>query len=135
MNLDKKRCQIGNHVKHWKGDVVSIEEIKKETVSIKFEDGTLQEVVWGDIKPLPITVDLLRQMGFEVVNTFKNPYHTKFSLSITIYGKHYNAHGIVYEDKNIWTFTTTTVLYINQIQNMLSIIDPARDYQVLHNQR
>jgi hypothetical protein len=134
MSVDNKRYQIGNHVKHWKGEIVSIEEIKKETVTIKFKDGTLQEVVWGDIKPLPITVDLLRQMGFETVNTFKNPYHTKFSLSITIYGKFYNAHGIVYDDKNIWTFSNTTVLYINQIQNILSVIDPAKDYQIQDNQ-
>ena len=99
-------------------------EINQKGILAEYADSQTYFLEWHDMKPLEITVQLMKEMGFTLAREKDNPYHKEIGMSIILGGKFYNSRGIIYNDRSIWTFNSTTLLYIHQIQNIVSIIDP-----------
>ena len=119
-----KRYQLGNYIQDWRKNVATIKEIDQKGIMALYAEDVSHYLEWHDFSPLEIKVDLLEQMGFAIVKKKQNMYHQDISMAINLNGKFYNTRGIIYEDKNIWTFQGITVLYVHQIQNIISIIEP-----------
>lgn len=127
MDASNKRYQLGNYVKDWGHRVVRIVGIDYKNLSVNYGEDNHATLEWHDIFPIPIKANLLVQMGFSLLEEKRNPYHVKYSMSIVILGRHYNATGIEYDNKSLWSFSNTSILYVHQLQNILSIINPAMD--------
>jgi hypothetical protein len=120
-----KRYQLGNYIQDWRKNVAMVKEIdQKGILASYYDDHISHHLEWHDFSPLEIRVDLLEEMEFVLIKRKQNMYHQDISMAINLNGKFYNARGIIYEDNNIWTFQSITVLYIHQIQNIISIIEP-----------
>ena len=128
MGAANKRYQLDNYVKDWGGRIVKIVELDHKNIVVDYGEDNHATLEWHDIFPIPIKVNLLIQMGFSLLEEKRNPYHVKYSMSIIILGRHYNATGIEYDNKSLWTFSNTSVLYIHQLQNIMAIINPAIDF-------
>ena len=125
MSTDNKRYELGNYVKDWGNRIVKVVGINYSNITVQYggdEEATLE---WHDISPIQIRVGLLKEMGFYLVEEKRNPYHVKYSMSIVLGGKYYNVTGIEYEDKSLWSFNSVSVIYIHQLQNLVSIIMPS----------
>lgn len=105
-------------------------EINQKGILAEYADNQTYFLEWHDMKPLEITVQLMKEMGFTVAREKDNPYHKEIGMSILLGGKFYNSRGIIYNDRSIWTFNSTTLLYIHQIQNIVSIIDPNTNLRI-----
>ena len=125
MDMSNKRYQLDNYVKDWGHRVVKIVGLDHKKVTVDYGEDNQATLEWHDIFPIPIKVNLLVQMGFSLLEEKRNPYHVKYSMSTIILGRHYNATGIEYDNKSLWNFSNTSVLYIHQLQNIMSIINPA----------
>lgn len=105
-------------------------EINQKGILAEYANNQTYFLEWHDMKPLEITVQLMKEMGFTVAREKDNPYHKEIGMSILLGGKFYNSRGIIYNDRSIWTFNSTTLLYLHQIQNIISIIDPTREISI-----
>lgn len=131
MHNNKNGYQLGNYVVDWKKNIGEIIKMDMEEVVLKCKVNTSNFVKWNDFSPIPITVDIMKALGFSIVEQKENPYHRKYSMAIMLNGRFYNAIGIVYEDKSIWSFNSITLLYIHQVQNIISIISPSTSFNIL----
>ena len=119
-----KTYQLGNYIQDWQKKIAMVVEINQKGILAEYADNQPYFLEWHDMKPLEVTVQLMKEMGFSVAREKDNPYHKEIGMSILLGGKFYNSRGIIYNDRSIWTFNSTTLLYIHQIQNIVSIIDP-----------
>jgi len=124
MKVIHKRYQVGNLVQDWTGEDLIVEEVKRDGLSVRYNNGNVLFLEWHDLSPCPITKNSMMSIGFDVVGERVNTFHTELSMTSLIRGKFYNAKGYLYEDRSLWTFHGVSVLYIHQIQNIMSIIDP-----------
>jgi hypothetical protein len=130
MPINNKRYQIGNYIQDWQKKIAMVKEIDQRGILAQYAEEATYKLEWHDITPLNIKVDLLHEMGFETIKQKENPYHRDLSLATRVNGKFYNIRGIVYDDKAIWVFQGITVLYVHQVQNILSIIEPTIDLDI-----
>jgi hypothetical protein len=119
-----KRYQLGNYIQDWQKKIAMVVEINQKGILAEYANNQTYFLEWHDMKPLEITVQLMKEMGFTVAREKDNPYHKEIGMSILLGGKFYNSRGIIYSDRSIWTFNSTTLLYVHQVQNIISIIDP-----------
>lgn len=119
-----KRYQLGNYIQDWQKKIAMVVEINQKGILAEYADSQTYFLEWHDMKPLEITVQLMKEMGFTLAREKDNPYHKEIGMSIILGGKFYNSRGIIYNDRSIWTFNSTTLIYIHQIQNIIYIIDP-----------
>lgn len=131
MQNNKNGYQLGNYVIDWKKNVGEIIKLDEGGVVLKCKMDPYNSVKWNDFNPISITVDVMKGLGFSIVDQKENPYHRRYSMAIILNGRFYNAVGIVYEDKSIWSFNNITVLYLHQIQNIISIISPSTSFNLL----
>jgi hypothetical protein len=125
MSIDNKRYELGNYAKDWGNRVVKILGINITNVLVEYEGEEEATLDWHDISPIQIRSGLLKEIGFSLIEEKRNPYHIRYSMSIILGGKYHNAIGIEYEDKSLWSFKNVSVLYIHQLQNLISIIMPS----------
>jgi hypothetical protein len=128
-----KAYQLGNYIKDWQKKVAMIIEIDQKGVLAEYLDNKTYKLEWHDFKPIEISVPLMVEIGFSVVKEKDNPYHKDVSMTTVLNGKFYNARGVLYKGNSIWTFNNITVIYLHQVQNIISIIDPTKTLQVLRS--
>lgn len=131
MNTNNKGYQLGNYIKDWGNRIVKITGIKPDNVDVEYPGEIRDTLSWYDVSPVDLKVDILKGMGFYLINEKRNPYHVQYSMSIILNGKYYNAIGIEYEDRSLWHFSNTSILYVHQLQNLLYIVCPSKDHQDL----
>ena len=125
-----KAYQLGNYIQDWQKKIAMVVEINQKGVLAEYADTQTYFLEWHDLKPIEIKIPIMIEMGFSIAREKDNPYHKEVGMSILLGGKFYNARGIVYDDKSIWVFNSVTVLYVHQIQNIISIIDPSKSMQI-----
>lgn len=125
-----KRYQLGNYVQDWQKKIAMVVEINQKGILAEYSDNQTYFLEWHDTKPIEITIPIMEEMGFTVAREKDNQYHKEIGMSILLGGKFYNSRGIIYNDNSIWTFSNTTVLYVHQIQNLISIVSPTTYPQV-----
>lgn len=129
MNRDK-RYQLGNYAGDWRDILVMVKEISDRGIVGEYEDGVVKEIPWQDVKPLDITVDLLKQIGFGMIKNKEHNFHREVVMATIINGKHYNCKGILYDDHSLWVLAGISVRYFHQVQNIMSILEPTIDLRV-----
>ena len=125
-----KAYQLGNYIQDWQKKIAMVVEINQKGVLAEYADKQTYFLEWHDLKPLEIKIPIMIEMGFSIAREKDNPYHKEIGMSILLGGRFYNARGIVYDNRSIWVFNSVTTLYIHQIQNIISIIDPSKYLQV-----
>lgn len=125
-----KAYQIGNYIQDWQKKIAMVVEINQKGVLAEYADDQAYFLEWHDVKPLEIKIPIMVEMGFSIAREKDNPYHKEIGMSILLGGKFYNARGIVYENRSIWVFNNVTLLYVHQVQNIISIVDPSKSLQV-----
>lgn len=119
-----KRYQLENIVQDWTGEIVVVKEVRQTGLLVKYANDSEVFLEWRDLEPVLIRKNTMIDLGFSVVGEKVNPFHIELSMATMIRGKFYNAKGYLYDDRSLWTFHGVSVLYIHQVQNIMSIIDP-----------
>lgn len=125
-----KAYQLGNYIQDWQKKIAMVVEINQKGVLAEYADNQTYFLEWHDLKPLEIKIPILIEMGFSIAREKDNTYHKEIGMSILLGGKFYNSRGIIYDDRSIWVFNSVTVLYIHQVQNIVSIIYPDKSMQI-----
>lgn len=128
-----KAYQIGNYIQDWQKKIAMIVEINQKGVLAEYADDQTYFLEWHDMKPIEIKIPILIEMGFAIAKEKDNPYHKEIGMSILLGGKFYTTIGIIYDNKSIWVFNSVTLLYIHQIQNIISIIYPTKSLSIHRN--
>lgn len=128
-----KAYQIGNYIQDWQKKIAMVVEINQKGILAEYADNQTYFLEWHDLKPIEIKIPIMVEMGFSIAREKDNPYHKEIGMSILLGGKFYNARGIVYENKSIWVFNSVSLLYIHQVQNIISIIYPSKAITILRS--
>lgn len=126
MKLDDKRYQLGSYVDVKGIGMLSITAISMENV--KVSNG--EELPWHYIKPVDLSEQLMKEIGFEMIKKTNNSHHIDVNMSIKIMGRFYFTRGIVYENKSMWSFYGAGIKYLHQLQQIVWIIDPSYEFNL-----
>lgn len=130
MNQDNKRYLLGSIVTvnvHKVGQIISMTE---EEVGVVYSDKTKELVPWHYIRPINLSPEYMKAIGFNLVKKIDHPHHTEYMMDTRINGKFYTSRGIVLKDRSIWNFNNVSVRYIHQVQSLIWIIEPSYNIDV-----
>lgn len=130
MKLDDKRYQLGSFVSVKGTKIAKIISLSEESATVKYKDKIEETIPWHDIYPISIDTKTMGLLGFKILRKEDFKYHTEYSMDIKINGKFYNAKGIVLKDRSIWSFNSTTVRNIHQVQSILWILDYSMSFNL-----
>lgn len=131
MNYREHRYQLGNLIQDWAKRPVVVRGMSEDNITVEDKEKNFQELYWRDVKPLEIKLEFLEQLGFQIIKTKQNYLHQEINGFIIINSKYYNIKGIVYDDKSLWVINTVSVRWIHQLQNLLSIIEPTFNSDIM----
>ena len=125
--IDPKELRIGAHISI-NGERVSVEQIASDYIGLKHKEGDYSGYPpdRDRIEPIPITAELLHQIGFE----------DKIDCGIKIFQKEFGDYAVrfIYDGCNLWRCNCYTdnnlvcrvgmvrrISYLHQAEQMLSV--------------
>lgn len=126
MRLDDKRYQLGDYVAVKGLGMLSIAEMTVDKVFMSNGEG----LPWHYIKPVELTEELMKEIGFQLIKKIDNPHHQDVNMSIKINGRYYHARGILFEDKSMWSFYGVGIKHLHQLQHIIWIIEPSFEFNL-----
>ena len=122
-----KGYQPGNFIFLKNGEPLKILEIHEDQFKVEDINGLKFNIASSQVLPIKITENVLKKFGFILKSEKKEILHFLKIYHININNKIYYLRGYVYLDKSIWVFNNITIIYLNQLQNLLNVLEPRFD--------